>query len=102
MVWVVQLEEVIDGKLVSRTEVATLDRPGHLESLEDLGLRLADAKPMLASIQTEIVTHQIKQDAARQSSCPDCGTGRQVKDYRVRRCNCPASSSFAADHSVRS
>jgi hypothetical protein len=47
MVWVVQLEEVIDGKLVSRTEVATLDRPGHLESLEDLGLRLADAKPML-------------------------------------------------------
>jgi hypothetical protein len=37
MVWVVQLEEVIDGKLVSRTEVATLDRPGHLESLEDLG-----------------------------------------------------------------
>jgi len=26
MVWVVQLEEVIDGTLVSRTEVATLDR----------------------------------------------------------------------------
>jgi hypothetical protein len=51
MAWVVQLEEVIDGKLVSRTEVATVDRPGHLESLEDPGLRLPDAKPMLASIQ---------------------------------------------------
>ena len=79
------LEEVIDGKLVSRTEVATLDRPGHLESLGDLGLRLADAKPMLASILTAIVTHQIRQDAERQSSCPDCGKGRQVKDYRIRR-----------------
>jgi hypothetical protein len=85
MVWVVQLEEVVDGTVVSRTEVATLDRPRCLESLEDLGLRLADAKPMLASIQREIVTQQIKQDAARQSSCPDCGEGRQVKDYRVRR-----------------
>ena len=85
MAWVVQLEEVVDGTVVSRTEVATLDRPRCLESLEDLGLRLADAKPMLASIQREIVTQQIKQDAARQSSCPDCGEGRQVKDYRVRR-----------------
>ena len=39
MVWVVQLEEVVDGTVVSRTEVATLDRPRCLESLEDLGLR---------------------------------------------------------------
>jgi hypothetical protein len=45
-----------------------LDRPGRSKDLDDLGLRLADAKPLLASIQMEIATHQIKEDAERQSS----------------------------------
>ena len=40
MAWVVKLEEVIDGKVVTRSKVTTLDRPAHLESLDDLGLRL--------------------------------------------------------------
>lgn len=84
MAWVVQLEEVIDGKVVSRSKIATLNRPGKLESLDDLGLRLADAKPLLASIQSEIVTHQVQQDAETRVQCPECGKRRRVKDYRPR------------------
>ncbi len=65
MAWVVPLEEVVDGKVVRRSKVTTLDRPTRLESLDDLGLRLADAKTLLAHIQTEIVTRQIERDAER-------------------------------------
>ncbi len=50
MVWVVKLEEVIEGEVVSRRKVMALDRPEHLESLEDLGLRLEDGKALLAGI----------------------------------------------------
>lgn len=85
MAWVVQLEEVIDGKVVSRSKIATLDRLGKLESLDDLGLRLADAKTLLASIQAEVVTRQIEHDGEQRSRCPDCGKRRRLKDYRPRQ-----------------
>ena len=85
MVWVVKLEEVIDGKVVRRSKVAILDRPTQLESLDDLGLRLEDAKRLLANIQTEVVTRQIEYDAEERSQCPDCGNRRKLKDYRLRK-----------------
>jgi hypothetical protein len=85
MTWIVQLEEVIDGKVVGRSKIATLDRPGKLESLDDLGLRLADAKTLLASIQAEVVTRQIEHDAEQRSRCPGCGKRRRLKDYRPRQ-----------------
>jgi len=85
MAWVVQLEEVIEGKVVGRSKIATLDRPGKLESLDDLGLRLADAKPLLANIQAEVVSGQIAHDAEQRSRCADCGKHRRLKDYRPRQ-----------------
>ena len=50
MSWVVQLEEVIDGKVVYRSKITVLDRLTSLESLDDLELRLAEAKTVLAGI----------------------------------------------------
>ena len=85
MGWVIKLEEVIDEKVVHRSKTATLDRPTHLESLDDLGLRLADAKTLLARIQTEMVTRQIEHDAKDRSHCPTCGKPRCLKDYRPRK-----------------
>ncbi len=85
MRWVVKLEEVIDGKVVNQSKVTTLDRHRHLESLDDLGLRLAEAKTLLAHIQTEIVTRQIERDAEQRSRCPNCGKHRRLKDYRPRK-----------------
>ena len=62
-----------------------MDRLTSLENLDDLGLRLAEAKTVLAGIQTEIVTRQIEHDAERRSRCPDCGKRRHLKDYRTRK-----------------
>lgn len=84
MAWVVRLEEVIDGKVVRRAKVATVDRSVRLDSLDDLGLRQADAKPLLASIQSEIVSRQIERDAQSRVACPDCGKPRRIKNYRAR------------------
>jgi hypothetical protein len=44
---------------------------------------LADAKTVLSSIQTEVVTRQIEHDAEERSQCPDCGKRRKLKDYRL-------------------
>lgn len=85
MAWVVKFEEVIDGKVVRRSIVTTLERPRCLESPDDIGLRLTDAKTILARIQTEMVTRQIEHDAEERSRCPDCGKRRRLKDYRPRK-----------------
>ena len=85
MVWIVNLEEVTDGKVVSHTKVMKLDRPARLESLDDLGLRLADGKALLASIQNMIVAKQSERDIQARSVCPRCGARRRIKDYRTRQ-----------------
>lgn len=85
MVWVVQLEEIIEGNTVRRAKVATLDRSAKLNSLDELGLRLVETKALLANIQAEITTGQIERDAESRRVCPDCGKRRHIKDYRSRR-----------------
>ena len=44
MVWVIKLEKVVEGKVISCRKVMTLERPENIQSLEDLGLRLEDGK----------------------------------------------------------
>jgi hypothetical protein len=79
-------------------------------SIETLGLSLADAKAVLARLQAQIVTRQVKQLSASQRRCENCGSNRAVKDYhdihyqslfgrivvkvpRWRRCSCSAAPS---------
>lgn len=53
--WVVKLEEVIEGIVVSRRKVTTLNRPKHINCLDDLGLRLEDGKALLVELQALVV-----------------------------------------------
>ncbi len=84
MVWVVKLEEVIEGEVVSCRKVMALDRPEHLESLEDLGLRLEDGKAFLAELQALVVARQFERDQERRAACAGCGSRQRIKDYRLR------------------
>lgn len=58
-------------------EIASLQR-NYLTS-ETLGLTLAEAKEMLASLQTTMVRHQAAEYVRQQRSCPDCGQIRSRK-----------------------
>jgi hypothetical protein len=70
-----------DGRCV---DVMEIDRPDDLRDIADLGLTLAEAKRLLASVQQEIVTAQARDHAARRPACPRCGEVCRVKDYRDR------------------
>ena len=70
-----------DGPCV---DVMEIDRPDDLRDVADLGLTLAEAKRLLASVQQEIVTAQARDHAARRPACPRCGDVCRVKDYRDR------------------
>jgi|GEM_PF-2419686 len=85
MAWVLKLEEVEDGRVVWSTRIMTLDRPARVEGLEDVGLRLAEGKALLAETQKRIVTRQFVSDRQARSTCPGCGEVRRLKDYRPRR-----------------
>lgn len=85
MVWIVKLEQVIGGKVVSRRKVMTIEKPEKLERLEDLGLCLEEGKALLAQLQTLLVTQQVERDQATRTPCAECGQCRHIKDYRLRR-----------------
>lgn len=85
MVWVVELEHVIAGKMVSRKKVMAIERPEQLQRLEDLGLKLEEGKTLLAALQQLLVAQQCERDQDTRTPCPACGQRRRIKDYR-RRC----------------
>ena len=61
------------------TDIMEINRPGDLAGL---GLTLAEAKRLPASLQQEIVAAQARTHAVLRPHCP-CGRGaRHVKDYR--------------------
>ena len=66
------------------TDVMEINRPGSLRDIADLGLTLAEAKLLLASVQQEIVAIQARDHAARRPDCPRCGDVCRVKDCHVR------------------
>ena len=84
MVWVVKLEQVIAGKVVSRKKVIALERPEKLQSLGDLGLRLEEGKAVVAAIQKLLVTQQCERHDETRTHCAECGKRRRIKDYRLR------------------
>jgi hypothetical protein len=82
MGWVLRLVETgIDGSSRS-VDVLEIVRPGDLGDLAALGLTLAQGKQLVALVQQQIVTAQIRNHAARRPDCRSCTTPCQVKDYR--------------------
>src|SRR3954447_4982913 len=83
MGWVLRLVEV-EGPLGS-VDVLEIDRPGNLDDLADLGLRLPDGKQLLSQVQQAVVAAQCRDHAAQRPACRACGAACRVKDYRLRR-----------------
>ena len=60
-------------------EVFTLQRGEPLTG-DTLGLRVAEAKDLLAAVQDILVFHQASTVLSAQVGCPDCGAARRHKD----------------------
>jgi hypothetical protein len=82
--WIVRVVKTGAGGEGHCTDVMEIMRPADLSDIADLGLTLADAKLLLASLQQAIVTGQARDHAARRPAGPRCGEACQVKDYRER------------------
>jgi hypothetical protein len=63
----------------------TVHRDGQEDRPEDVGLTLEEAKTLLRSVQSELVSAQTQAFCAVRRACPQCGERRQVHDYRRRR-----------------
>ena len=63
------------------SEAFILQREEPLTS-DTLGLRLAEAKDLLAAVQDTLVSHQVSTTLSAQAGCPDCGAARRHKDSR--------------------
>src|SRR4029077_16916392 len=72
-----------DGSIAT-TQLGTLDR-GACRSAEDVGLQLADAKPILGQLQEIGVSEQLERYCEAVRPCPRCHRRRHLKDYRQRR-----------------
>jgi hypothetical protein len=71
-----------DGSIAT-TQLGTLDR-GACRSAEDVGLRFADAKPILGRLQEIVVSEQLERYCKAVQPCPRCHRQRHLKDYRCR------------------
>jgi hypothetical protein len=74
--------ETADGLIVEHS-IATIERPDGALPIDDLGLRLEDAKAILAAIQAAVVDTQARNLARRRRPCPCCGAPRRLKDHRA-------------------
>src|SRR6202021_1280814 len=63
-------------------DVMEIHRPDHLGNIANLGLALDETKRLLAGLQQEIVTAQVKDHVVRRPTCSRCGGGCRVKDYQ--------------------
>jgi hypothetical protein len=72
-----------DGSIAT-TQLATLAR-GACRSAVDVGLQLADAKPILGRLQEIVVSEQLQRYCEAVRTCPGCHRRRHLKDHR-RRC----------------
>ena len=80
MGWIVRLAEA--GAKGPGMDIMEISRPGDLGDIANLGLTLAEAKQLLARVQSEISTVQARGHEVRRPICP-CRDGVcRVKDYR--------------------
>jgi len=78
--WVVRLVKTgADGENHA-VDVMAIDRPDDLSEIATLGLTLAEAKRLLASLQQKVVAAQAVSHTARRPDCRSCGTVCHVKD----------------------
>jgi hypothetical protein len=71
-----------DGREEPVQNLTVLDKDG--QRLEHLGLTLAEAKQLLATLQQQLVALQAAAFVASRSQCDDCGTPLQGKGLQTR------------------
>jgi hypothetical protein len=72
-----------DGQEGSVADVITLEKDS--QRIEHLGLTLAGAKQLLATIQQQLLEQQVAAFLASHSHCKVCGGALRVKGHHTRR-----------------
>ncbi|SOE54386.1 hypothetical protein SAMN05446635_0712 [Burkholderia sp. OK233] len=73
---------LVDGDTVEEGDrvLAVVERPDR--SLAELGLTLAEGRSLLAKVQIELISKQVKQWLSGQTHCQSCGAALRHKDSR--------------------
>src|SRR3984957_11990559 len=85
MAWVLRLVEMAlggPGRVIDVTDIRPL---GALGDIANLGLRLLEAKQILARLQQAVVEVQADDHAVLRPDCSSCGQMCHVKDWRLHR-----------------
>jgi hypothetical protein len=69
---------------IATEQLGTLDSDA-CRSAEDVGLQLADAKPIFGRLQEIVVSEQLQRYCEVVRPCPRCHRRRHLKDHRCRR-----------------
>src|SRR3954447_1879934 len=85
MGWVLQLVETGLDNRAQRIDVMEISRPNDLRDTGSLGLRLPEAKQLLARVQQAVVAAQARDHAGLRPHCTACGGSRHVKDWRLHQ-----------------
>jgi hypothetical protein len=74
----------LDGRILERELVSSVERPASGIGLEEIGLELEEGKAMLRKVQARIVQTQVDVLSAAHRRCFRCGRNQPVKDLRTR------------------
>jgi hypothetical protein len=85
MKWRVLLELTETGGDAQTHEIILGNRATSVASPETVGLTLAEAKSVLAALQTQLVQAQADGYCDRRRTCAHCGSSRTIKDWRARQ-----------------
>ena len=80
-IWV---ETRLDGRILERELVSSVERPASGIGPEEIGLELEEGKAMLRKVQARIVQTQVDVLSAAHRRCFRCGRIQRVKDLRTR------------------
>ena len=85
MEWTIRLEVKTGRGEGESLDLATITRPAAMAAAAEVGLRLVEAKVLLAGLQASMVRTQLAEHAALDRVCPGCRAVLRVKDSRPRR-----------------
>ena len=85
MGWVLRLVETETDSLGRGVDVMEISRSRDLGDIANLGLRLAEAKQLLARVQQAVVAAQAYRHAVLRPDCSSCGGGCHIKDWRLHQ-----------------
>jgi hypothetical protein len=84
MRWILTAEVIRDDGTRETVELGSVER-GSSTAAHDVGVTLAESKPLVAQLQAFVVQEQLRRHSEEARICATCGTRRALKDYRGRR-----------------